>query len=105
MTDLESKTFLVTGANTGIGKAAVEALAQRGAGRIVIASRTREKTQPVLDALAAIGVEAHFIQIELSDLASVKRAADEVLARDWTIDVLMNNAGIAGVQDITKDGF
>ena len=105
MTDLESKTFLVTGANTGIGKAAVEALAQRGAGRIVIASRTREKAQPVLDALAAKGVEAHFIQIELSDLASVKRAADEVLARDWTIDVLMNNAGIAGVQGITKDGF
>jgi retinol dehydrogenase-12 len=105
MTDLESKTFLVTGANTGIGKAAVEVLAQRGAGRILIASRTREKTQPVLDALAARGVEAHFVQIELSDLASVKRAADEVLARDWTIDVLMNNAGIAGVQGITKDGF
>ena len=105
MTDLKSKTFLVTGANTGIGKAAVEALAGMGAGRIVIASRTKEKTQPVLDALAAKGVETHFVQIELSDLASVKRAADEVLAKDWTIDVLMNNAGIAGVQGITKDGF
>ena len=105
MTDLKSKTILVTGANTGIGKAAVEALAAKGVGRIVIASRTKDKTQPVLDELKAKGVDTHFVQIELSDLASVKRAADEVLAKDWTIDVLMNNAGIAGVQGITKDGF
>jgi dehydrogenase/reductase SDR family protein 13 len=103
--DLGSKTFVITGANTGIGKATVEALAARGAGRIVIASRSRDKTLPVVEAARARGSEAHFIQVELTDLASVARAADEVLALGHPIDALINNAGIAGVQGQTQDGF
>ncbi|MEO6951334.1 MAG: SDR family oxidoreductase [Polyangia bacterium] len=105
MTQARSKTYVVTGANTGIGKAAVEQLAEAGAARIVIASRSPDKTDPVLAMLREKGVEAAFVQLELGDLASVRRAADELLEKDWTIDVLMNNAGIAGVQGITKDGF
>jgi NAD(P)-dependent dehydrogenase (short-subunit alcohol dehydrogenase family) len=103
--DLSGKTFLVTGANTGIGKATVEALAARGAERIVIASRNREKTEPVLASIRSRGVDAQFIGLELGDLAAVRRAGDEVLAKDWTIDALINNAGIAGQQGLTKDGF
>ena len=79
--------------------------AARGAERIVIASRSKEKTEPVLAAARAQGVKAEFVGVELTDLASVKRAADEILAMDLTIDALINNAGIAGVQGITKDGF
>ena len=103
--DLASKTFLVTGANTGIGRATAEALGARGAKRILIAARSREKTEPVLAALKAQGVETAFVAMDLGDLASVKRAGDEVLAKDWTIDSLINNAGIAGLQGLTKDGF
>lgn len=103
--DATGKTFVVTGANTGIGKASVEALAKAGAKHIVIASRSREKTEPVLQAIAAGGTQATFIQLELDSLASVKRAADELLALDLTIDVLLNNAGVAGVRGQTKDGF
>jgi len=104
---LSDKTFVVTGANTGLGRATVEALAARGAGRIVVASRSREKTQPVLDALKARSpsTDVQFVAIDLGDLASVRRAADEILAKDWTLDVLVNNAGIAGLQGLTKDGF
>jgi NAD(P)-dependent dehydrogenase (short-subunit alcohol dehydrogenase family) len=105
MRDLQGKTFLVTGANTGIGKATVEALAARGAARIVIASRTKDKTEPVLAAARAQGVETAFVAVDLGDLASVNRAGNEVLALDWTIDALINNAGIAGLQGLTKDGF
>lgn len=105
--DLEGKTFVVTGANTGIGRATVEALAERGASRILVASRSKEKTQPVLDALKATspGSEIAFVSLELGDLAKVAKAADEVLKMDWTIDALVNNAGIAGLQGLTKDGF
>lgn len=105
--DLAGKTFVVTGANTGIGRATVEALAARGAKRIVVVSRNREKTQPVLDGLKRLApsIEAIFVGAELTDLASVKRAADEILALDHPIDALIDNAGIAGVQGITKDGF
>lgn len=105
--DLAGKTFVVTGASTGIGKATVEALASRGAGRIIVVSRNREKTQPVLDDLKARSpsTDVVFVSAELTDLASVKRAADEVLALDHPIDALIDNAGVAGVQGITKDGF
>ncbi len=103
--DLAGRTFLVTGANTGIGRATVEALGARGAGRVMIAARSAEKTRPVLDALKAQGVETAFVAMDLGDLASVRRAADEVLEKDWTIDALVNNAGIAGLQGLTKDGF
>lgn len=104
---LSDKTFVVTGANTGLGRATVEALAARGAGRIVVASRSRDKTAPVLDALKARSpsTEVHFVAVDLGDLASVRRAADELIAKDWTLDVLVNNAGLAGLQGLTKDGF
>lgn len=103
--DLTGKTFLVTGANTGIGRATAEALAERGASRIVIASRSKEKTEPVLAALRARGVETAFVALDLDELSAVRRAADEVRALDWTIDALINNAGIAGLTGLTKDGF
>ena len=107
MNDLEGKTFVVTGANTGIGRATVEALASRGASRIVIASRSREKTQPVLDDLAKRNPRAEiaFVALELGDLSSCARAADEILAHQKPIDALVDNAGIAGLRGITKDGF
>lgn len=105
--ELAGKTFVITGANTGIGRANVEALAARGAGKIVIAARSRERTEPVLAAVRAISpdTDVRFVALELGDLASVKRAADEILAMDLTIDVLINNAGVAGLQGLTKDGF
>ncbi|MBX7190474.1 MAG: SDR family oxidoreductase [Sandaracinaceae bacterium] len=105
--ELRDKTFVVTGANTGLGRATVEALADRGAGRLVVASRSRDKTQPVLDALRARApsTDVRFVALDLGELASVRRAADEILAMDLPIDVLVNNAGIAGLQGLTKDGF
>jgi dehydrogenase/reductase SDR family protein 13 len=105
--ELAGKTFVVTGANTGIGRATVQALADRGAARIVIAARSREKTQPVLEELGARArkTEVRFVALDLGDLASVRSAADELLEKDWTIDVLLNNAGIGGVPGLTKDGF
>jgi dehydrogenase/reductase SDR family protein 13 len=105
--ELRDKTFVVTGAKTGLGRATVEALADRGAGRLVVASRSRDKTQPVLDALRARApsTDVRFVALDLGELASVRRAADEILAMDLPIDVLVNNAGIAGLQGLTKDGF
>lgn len=105
--ELDSRTFVVTGANTGIGRASVEALAARGASRILVASRSRDKTKPVLDALktAQPGAQIELVTLDLGDLESVARAADQILALDWTIDALIDNAGIAGLRGLTKDGF
>jgi retinol dehydrogenase-12 len=106
MTSASDRTFLVTGANTGIGRATAEALAARG-GRVYLACRSEEKTQPVLAAIRSANGErsAEFLRLDLSDLGSIRNAAQEFLARDEPLHVLANNAGVGGQRGLTKDGF
>ncbi|HET9038528.1 MAG TPA: SDR family oxidoreductase [Gemmatimonadales bacterium] len=103
---LQGRTFLVTGANSGIGRAMVEALAARG-GRVILAARSEERTRPVLDGIrarrAAAAVE--FLQVDVSSLSSVRRAAETFLASGRPLDVLVNNAGVAGTTALSADGF
>jgi dehydrogenase/reductase SDR family protein 13 len=102
----QGRSFFVTGANSGIGRALVEALAARG-GNVVLAARSEERTRPVLDELRrrCPGVQLRFVGVDLSDLTSVRRAAEAFLAAGQPIDVLVNNAGIAGTQGLSVQGF
>jgi retinol dehydrogenase 12 len=104
--DLQGRTFLVTGANSGIGRAMVEALAARG-GHVVLAARSEERTRPVLDAIRAQRPSAavEFLHVDVSDLASVRRAAATYLATGRPLDVLVNNAGVGGTKALSADGF
>jgi retinol dehydrogenase 12 len=104
--DLQGRTFLVTGANSGIGRAMVEALAARG-GRVVLAARSEERTRPVLDGIRAQrrSADVEFLQVDVSDLASVRRAASTYLATGRPLDVLVNNAGVGGTHALSADGF
>src|SRR5690349_6003548 len=97
MTDLNGRNFLVTGANTGIGKETVRGLAKAGA-RVTLAGRSEEKTRAAMADIAATvpGADLAFVQLDLADLASVRKAADEFLARDEPLHALINNAGLAG---------
>lgn len=106
MNDLAGKRFVVTGANTGIGRVTAETLAQRGA-HVVFACRSEDKTRPIVDELTAKhGADAaSFVPLDLGDLASVRRAADALLETDKPIDCLINNAGLAGLRGLTRDGF
>ena len=102
--DLAGRFIVVTGANTGIGRVTAERLAARGA-HVVLACRSEERTRPVLDAIGAAGGDASYVALELGDFASVRACAARVLAFDRPIDVLVNNAGLAGQRGTTKDGF
>jgi NAD(P)-dependent dehydrogenase (short-subunit alcohol dehydrogenase family) len=102
--DLTGKTILVTGSNTGIGRATAEALAARGA-RLVLGCRSEEKTRPVVEAIRAAGGDARFHALDLSDLAAVRRSAQAFLDSGERLDVLVNNAGLARAKGLTKDGF
>lgn len=106
LTDLAGRSFLVTGASSGIGLAAVEGLLARG-GAVTLANRSEDKTQPILASLRERhpGAELHFVRLDLADLADVKRCAEDVLASGRPLDVLVNNAGLAGARGQTKDGF
>jgi NAD(P)-dependent dehydrogenase (short-subunit alcohol dehydrogenase family) len=106
MQDLAGRTFVITGANSGIGKITARELARRGA-QVTLACRTRGKTEEVIAEIRnATGDAAlDFVELDLGELASVRRCAEALLARDRPIDCLINNAGLAGTRGSTKDGF
>jgi NAD(P)-dependent dehydrogenase (short-subunit alcohol dehydrogenase family) len=104
--DLSGRTFLITGANTGIGYATAADLANRG-GRVYLACRSEQKGQAAAAAIvAATGNEAvTFLPLDLGDLASVRACARQFLARGEPLHVLINNGGVAGARGITANGF
>ena len=104
--ELGGRTFLVTGGNTGIGLATVQDLASRGA-RVYLACRSAEKGHAAAAAVAAAsGNDAiTFLPLDLADLASVRSCAEQFLARDEPLHVLINNAGVAAQRGVTVDGY
>ncbi|WP_109508012.1 oxidoreductase [Nocardioides speluncae] len=96
--DQTGRTFVVTGANSGLGAAAAEALGVAGA-RVVLACRSTAKAEPVA---ARIGDNAEVRALDLADLSSVRAFAEGI----DKVDVLINNAGIMAVPEgRTADGF
>jgi retinol dehydrogenase-12 len=104
--DLRGKVYVVTGANTGIGKATAEELARRG-GHLFLAGRSEGRTAPAIDEIRrATGNEkVEFLLLDLADPASVRAAAKAFLSRGLPLHGLVNNAGLAGQRGLTKDGF
>jgi retinol dehydrogenase-12 len=104
--ELSGRTFLVTGANTGIGLATATGLAKRG-GKVFVACRSAEKGRAAVAGISAgTGNDAVvLLPLDLADLASVRACADEFLARGEPLHVLINNAGVAGTRGLSKDGF
>jgi NAD(P)-dependent dehydrogenase (short-subunit alcohol dehydrogenase family) len=93
------RTIIVTGGNSGLGRATAAGLAAAGA-RVVLAVRDEQRGR---DAAASIRGTVEVRSLDLADLASIRRFADE-----WNepIDVLVNNAGVMLIpQSTTADGF
>jgi len=106
VSELAGRVFLVTGANTGIGRATAEELARRGAS-VYVASRSAGKGEAAVAAIrAAAGSDSvWFLPLDLADLSSVRACADAFLARGEPLHVLVNNAGVAGKRGVTRQGF
>ncbi len=104
--DQRGKTYLVTGANTGIGFETAKALASRGA-KVLLGCRGVDRGRAAVARIVADHPEAavEVVALDLGDLGSV-RAAAEVVGREARLDGLINNAGImATPRTITVDGF
>lgn len=88
--ELESKVVLVTGASSGIGRAAALALSRAGS-LVVAAGRRTENLQQVVDEAPG---EMLAVELDVTDEESVKRAIAAAVARFGRLDALVNNAGL-----------
>lgn len=94
MTDLKNKNALITGAGKGIGKAIALALAKEGV-NIILVARTQEEIDSVAAKVRSLRVKALAITADVADINSVNAAVAKALTEFGTIDILINNAGIA----------
>ena len=103
---MDQFTSVVTGANTGLGRATARALAARG-DRVVFACRSEAKAREAMeDVRASTGNdELEFLALDLNDLTQVRASARTLLDRGEPIHVLVANAGIAGSKGVTAQGF
>jgi retinol dehydrogenase-12 len=103
---ITGRTVVVTGANTGIGKTTALTLARQG-WRVYVASRSTEKGEAAVTSIKASSGSGSvfFLPLDLADLSSVRACAEGFLARGEPLHVLVNNAGVAGVRGLTKQGF
>ncbi|HEX4246836.1 MAG TPA: SDR family oxidoreductase [Pseudonocardia sp.] len=90
---MNDTTALVTGANKGLGKEVARQLGRLGA-TVLLGSRDRARGEQAAAELAAEGLAVHPVQLDVTDAASVRDAADQVRERHGRLDVLVNNAGI-----------
>lgn len=105
--DQSGRTAVITGANTGLGYETARALAAHGA-RVVLAVRNLDKGKAAADLIAqrTPGAEVTVQDLDLSSLASVRTAAEQLRANHDRIDLLINNAGVMMTpKETTQDGF
>lgn len=101
MTDLKNKNALITGAGKGIGKAIAIALAKEGV-NVILVARTQSDLDEVANEVNKLGVQSVALTADVSDISSVNKAVAEALDKFKTIDILINNAGIAAFGNILE---
>ena len=100
--------FLITGALTGIGRAAAIAFAQDGA-RVVVSGRREAEGKALEEELRRLGAEAEFVIADVRREEEVSDLVDKAVARFGRLDVVVNNAGVEGkpgpVTDVSADAY
>lgn len=91
------QVYIVTGANTGVGKEVAQILYAKHA-KVYCAARSKEKATQAIDSIKATVPESQgaleFLSLDLADLTTVKASANEFLSREGKLHVLFNNAGV-----------
>ncbi len=93
MYQVNGKRALITGAARGIGYLTAKFMAQQGC-NLILHSRTLPHTEKVLKEVRALGVQAHAVAAELSDLHSVRDMLAEIDRLNVDVDIVLNNAGL-----------
>ena len=100
---IENKHIVITGATAGIGRSSALHLAKAGA-RLTLLSRNPAKAEALAADIVAVGGKLPtLITMDMASLASVRTAAEQCLALDAPIDILLNNAGIGKCRQKRND--
>ena len=98
---LKEKVAMVTGASSGIGACIAKGLAQAGA-TVVLAARRKDRLQDLVKEIESEGGKAIAVQMDVRDKRNISAAFDIAQQQVGTIDVLVNNAGVADSKNFVK---
>src|ERR1700681_3144421 len=105
---MSNPVVLITGALTGIGRAAAVACARKGA-KVVVAGRRDEAGEALVKELRSFGSEAEFINADVRKEDDLRAMVDKTVARFGRLDVAVNNAATEGltgpITDRTAESF
>lgn len=101
MVNLSEKVVLVTGASSGIGKAAAIEFAQRGAS-VVLAARRQERLEEVCREISAFSDKCIYVRADVTVCDDVVRMFDEAVEKFGRVDILVNNAGCGLKKEIAE---
>ena len=105
--DLSGRVALVTGASSGLGAQFARVLARAGAA-VVLASRRVERLKELRAHIDGEGGDAHVVELDVTDLHSIRAAVAHAETEVGSIDILVNNSGVSTtqrLQDVQEDDF
>jgi len=95
--ELKGKIYIVTGANTGVGKELAQLLYAKNA-KVYVAARSQEKATKAIEDIKMAAPQSSgdlvFLSLDLADLSTIKKSAQEFLSKESKLHVLFNNAGV-----------
>ena len=105
--DLSGRVALVTGASSGLGMQFAQVLARAGAA-VVLASRRMERLKQLRARIEGEGGDAHVVELDVTDLHSIRAAVAHAETEVGSIDILVNNSGVSTtqrLQDVQEDDY
>jgi NAD(P)-dependent dehydrogenase (short-subunit alcohol dehydrogenase family) len=99
--DLSGRVALVTGASGGLGAQFARTLASAGAA-VVLASRRLEKLKELRASIEGEGGDAHVVELDVNDHASIQAAVAHTETKVGSIDILVNNSGVSATQRLQE---
>jgi hypothetical protein len=97
--DLSGRVALVTGASGGLGAQFARVLSRAGCG-VVLAARRIERLKTLRAELEGEGGDAHVVELDVTDIDSIKSAVAHAETEMGTIDILVNNSGVSTTQKL-----
>lgn len=105
--DLSGRVAFITGASSGLGAQFARTLSRAGAA-VVLAARRVEKLKDLRAQIEGAGGDAHVIELDVTDIDSIKSAVAHAETEVGSIDILVNNSGVSTtqrIQDVTAEDF